>query len=292
MIRIIMCSGADSSQEMLDTYDMKFVPLTVILDEKEYLDGIEITLPELHEYMEAGNFPKTSQINPELAIEALEESAKAGEDVIFITVFSQLSGTYQVAHNAMNIVKEKYPDFKCEVIDSKSGAGGETILFLTGMEMIKRDYDYESVVKQLRQSASQLLTYLAVEDLNWLAKGGRLPKSVGKIGSMLKVKPLLSLDDNGIVKKGLIRGSDRVYMKMVDEVLAEIEQYDDQYIAISHVAQVDTANKMKERVLETSPNAVVEIFEISPVIASHIGIGGIGMFALKEKPEHFYPISL
>ena len=292
MIRLITDSGADRNELVTAKYDMPFVPLTIILDDKEYLDSIDISISELHDYMKAGNFPKTSQINPQLAIEAFEAAAEAGDDVIFISIFSQLSGTYQVAVNAMNFVKEKYPDFKCEVVDSKTGAGGQTLLFLSALELIKRDYDFETILKQIHQNVDNMVTYLAVDDMNWLAKGGRLPKSVGKIGSMLKVKPLLYLDENGVAKDSLVRGKKRVYVKMIDKLLKQINHYDDQSIVISHVDKREIAEELKAKVLEELPNANVYIFEISTVIAAHVGIGGIGIFALTEKPENFYPISI
>lgn len=84
MIKIITDSSADRSEQVTAKYDMPFVPLTVILNDKEYLDRIEISINELHDYMKADNFPKTSQINPQLAIETFEEAAKAEDDVIYI----------------------------------------------------------------------------------------------------------------------------------------------------------------------------------------------------------------
>lgn len=92
-----MIPGADTSSELTSAYNPTYIPLTVILGDKEYRDGIDISLGEVHDYMKAGNFPKTSQITPHVAIEALEKAAKAGDSVIFITLYSQISGTYQVA---------------------------------------------------------------------------------------------------------------------------------------------------------------------------------------------------
>lgn len=292
MIKIITDSSADRSEQVTAKYDMPFVPLTVILNDKEYLDRIEISINELHDYMKADNFPKTSQINPQLAIETFEEAAKAEDDVIYISIHGQLSGSYEVAMNAMNEVKEKYPEFQCEIIDSKTAAGGQTLLFLTAMELVDRDYDFDTIVNQTRQNAENMVTYVAVDDLNWLAKGGRLPKSVGKIGSMLKVKPLLFIDENGIEKESLVRGKKRVYTKLVDEFLKQIEHYDNQPIVVSHVDKLEVAQEIESKIKEKLPSAKVIIFEISAVIASHAGIGGLAVFGLKEKPEDFYPISI
>lgn len=292
MIRILLDSGADTSQDIQETYRPTFVPLTVILENKEYRDRIDISLEEIHRYMRQGHFPKTSQISPQDTIDAIEEAAKAGDSVIFVAIFSQLSGSYQVAVNAMADVQERYPDFKGAVVDSKSAAGGQTLLYLTGMEMVKKGYSFEDILAQLEESAEDLLTYLAVEDLNWLAKGGRLPAAVGKVGSMLKVKPLLTLDDTGIVKKSLVRGKDRVYLKLLDELIKQIDSYDGQVIVISHVAQMSMAEKLRDKVLKALPNAQVQIYDVSAVIACHAGIGGLGVFAFKKQPKHFIPIKI
>lgn len=291
MIRIILDSAADRNAALEEAYNIEYIPLSVILDDKEYLDGVDISLKEVHDYMKAGNFPKTSQISPQTTIDTFEEAAKAGDDVIFISIFEKLSGTPQVARNAIKDVQERYPDFKGAVVDSRSAAGAENLLYLHGMELVEAGYDFDQIVNQLQTSAQDIAVYLAVDDLNWLAKGGRLPKTIAKFGSMLKVKPLLTLDETGIIREALVRGKDRVYTKMADTLIDQIDKYEGQYIMVSHVDRLEMAERVSDYIREKMGDVKIGIFEMPAVIASHVGIGGIGMFAYKKKPELFEPVT-
>lgn len=290
MIRIVVDSGTDQNQWMRDQYDYDFIPLSVILGDKDYLDEKEITLPEVHKYMLDGNFPKTSQISPDNAKRAFEACRKRGEDVIFISLFKELSGTYQVAHNVIQEYKEEYPGFKIDLVDSLGGAGGQTLLVLQALEMVKQGYSFEEIVEQVKWNAQHVKYLFTVDDMNWLAKGGRLPKAVGAVGSALKVKPYLTMGEKGIEKKGLIRGQDRVYNRMVKDVKNGVGDFKDQLIAISHVGHEENAKMIQEKIQEALPNAKSQIFEVGAVLAAHLGIGAVGVFYIDERPEKYVPI--
>ena len=289
MIRVIIDSATDINQQIIDLYGDKFdfIPLSVIMDGKSYTDRVDVTLQEVHNYMKDGNMPKTSQISPQAAIDKFTEIAEAGDDAIYISLSSALSGPYQVGMNALREVQEEYPDFKGAIIDSKSAAGLLTILYVQAQELIKADVPFDEIVELLNKQAEHGVTFLCVDDLNWLAKGGRLPKAIGTIGSMLKVKPFLSLDDNGeIIKEALVRGKDRVYTKMIEKSIDLLQQTSEQIVVVSHVGRVEIAEKIKASIKE-AVNATILITEISPVTAAHIGIGGAGVFFLNHVPNEY-----
>lgn len=290
MVKIVIDSGTDQNEWMRNNYDYDFIPLSVIMDDKDYLDEKEITLSDVHSYMLEGNFPKTSQISPANAQEVFEECRKKGEEVIYISIFKELSGTYQVAYNVIQEYKEKYPDFKIALVDSLGGAGGASLLVLQALKMAKQDYSFEEIVSQTEWNADHVDYLFTVDDMNWLAKGGRLPKAVGVVGSALKVKPYLTLGEEGIEKKGLIRGQDRVYSRMVKDVKNGIKSFKNQLIAISHVGHEDNAKMIQKKIEEAMPEAKTQIFEIGAVLAAHLGIGAIGVFYMNEKPERYMDI--
>lgn len=290
MIRIVIDSGTDISQQLLDMYGetFKFIPLSVILDDVSYTDREDITLQEVHHYMKEGKVPKTSQISPQAAIDTFTAIAEDGDDMIYLALDSALSGTYQVGINALKEVKDAYPSFKGKVIDCKSAAGLLTVLYIQAQELIKAGLSFDEIVEQLESDVEQGVTFLGVDNINWLAKGGRLPKTVGKIGSMLKVKPLLTLDKTGAVeKKALVRGKDRVYTKIAEETIQIVKNFPKQVIIVSHVGRVDIAESIKASIQESVPETTILITEISPVIASHIGIGGAGVFFLEKEPDTY-----
>lgn len=292
MIRIVIDSGTDQNKWLRERYDYKFIPLSVIMDDKAYIDEKEVSLEDVHSYMRAGNFPKTSQISPADAKEVFEECRKNGEEVIYITLFKELSGTYQVAYNVAQEYKESHPEFKLAIVDSLGGAGGASILAIQALEMVRAGYNFEEIVEQVKWNADRVEYGFTVDDMNWLAKGGRLPKAVGMVGSALKVKPYLTLNEKGIEKKGLVRGQDRVYSRMVKDVKDGVEAFKDQLISISHVGHKANAQMIEEKLKEAIPEAKTQIFEIGAVLAAHLGIGAVGVFYMTERPENYVDIEL
>lgn len=290
MPRIVIDSGTDQNEWMRKHYEYDFIPLSVILGDNDYLDEKEISLKEVHAYMKGGNLPKTSQISPANAKEVFEKYRKAGEEVIYITLFKEVSGTYQVAYNVAKEYQERYPKFKLAVVDSLGGAGGASLLAIQALEMSKQNYSFEEIVKQTRWSAKHVNYLFTVDDMNWLAKGGRLPKTVGKIGSALKVKPYLTVDETGIVKKGLVRGQDRVYSRMVKDLKKDVKNFKNQLITISHASHEENAKMIQNKIKEALPEASTQIFEIGAVLAAHLGIGAVGVFYLTQRPETYIEV--
>jgi DegV family protein with EDD domain len=157
--------------------------------------------------------------------------------------------------------------------------------------MVKSGYSFEEIVEQTKWNAQHIDYGFTVDDMNWLAKGGRLPKAIGVVGSALKVKPYLTLNEKGIEKKGLVRGQDRVYSRMVKDIKEGTKNFKEQLIAISHVGHEENAKMIQEKIKEAVPEAKTQIFEIGAVLAAHLGIGAIGVFYLTEKPERYMEIS-
>lgn len=287
MIKILIDSGIDQNDYMKETYEYDFLPLSVIIDNKDYLDQIEISLDEVHDHMAKGTLPKTSQVSPKTIIEALEKARVQGEDVIYITIYSQFSGTYQVAQKVVEEYREANPEMNISVIDSKGGSGGGALLALQAMEMVKREEEYETIVEQTKWNAEHIKYHFTLNNLMWLVKGGRLPKVAGAAGDALKIKPYLSVNETGIYLKKLVRGQERVYKRMIKEMKNGVGSFTDQLITISHVNDYDTALKLEAMVKEALPEASTQIFDIGAVLAAHLGIGGAGVFYLDEKPEHY-----
>ncbi|OJF93828.1 DegV family protein [Alkalibacterium sp. 20] len=287
MTRILIDSGIDQNDFMKETYDYDFLPLSVIIDEQDYLDQVDISLEEVHAHMEKGTLPKTSQVSPKTIIDALNKARDLGEDVIYIAIYSQFSGTYQVAHTIVEKYKEKFPDMNIAVIDSKGGSGGGALLALQAMEMAKREEAFGTIVEQTKWNAEHIQYHFTLNNLMWLVKGGRLPKVAGTAGDVLSIKPYLSVNETGIYLKKLVRGQDRVYKRMIRDMTKGVGSFTNQLITISHVNDYGTALKLEAMVKEALPEASVQIFDIGAVLATHLGIGGVAVFYLDQKPEHY-----
>lgn len=195
MIKVIVDSGMDQNDWIKNKYDIDFLPLSIIIENEAFIDEQDITLDELHTEMKSGKMPSTSQPSPGQVQEILEKNRKEGNDVIFVTIWEKLSGTYQVIKSVVDEYKEQYPNFKAAIIDSRSASVAETLIAIQAVEMVEAGYDFEDVVEQAQWNADNILIYLTVDNLNWLVQGGRLSKTAGFVGSALNVKPILTVNE-------------------------------------------------------------------------------------------------
>ncbi|WP_256864671.1 DegV family protein [Marinilactibacillus piezotolerans] len=286
-MNIVIDSGIDQNEFMRIRYDYQFLPLSVIINEKDFLDQKEISLEQVHEYMRQGILPKTSQISPQSLLDILEESRRNREDVLYISIYSQFSGTFQVAHSLINEYKTNHPEMNVELVDSLGGSGGGALLALQAMEMAKQNVPFRTVVEQTRKNAKHIRYHFTLSDLNWLVKGGRLSRVAGAAGTALNIKPYLTVDHTGIIVKKLVRGKEKIYKKIIQDVKQGVGTFDDQLVTVSHVNDLASAQKLEEMVKEALPNASTQIFDIGAVLAAHLGIGGVGVFYFDEEPETY-----
>ncbi|WP_208559030.1 DegV family protein [Marinilactibacillus kalidii] len=287
LIKIIIDSGIDQNTYMKENYDYEFLPLSVIIEEKVYLDQEEISLKEVHQYMSEGIMPKTSQISPQSLLNLLDEARKEREDVLYLSIYSQFSGTFQVAHSLINEYRTNHPEMNIEIIDSLGGSGGGALLALQAMEMVKSGLNFETVVNQTRENTKHIRYHFTLNDLNWLVKGGRLSKMAGAAGTALNIKPYLTVDHTGIIVKKLVRGQERIYKRIIKDVKEGVGTFDDQLVTISHVNDLAAAEKLREMVETALPSVSTQILDIGAVLAAHLGIGGVGVFYFDEKPETY-----
>ncbi|GAA0354769.1 DegV family protein [Alkalibacterium iburiense] len=237
--------------------------------------------------MKKGNVPKTSQVSPETVLKVLDNSRAKGEDIIYIALTSKVSGTVNVAEAIVNEYLLNYPDMKITVIDSEGGAGGGALLTLQALEMAKQGMDYETIVSITQESTKHIHYHFTLDNLKWLVKSGRLPKVAGATGDALSIKPYLSINDTGIYLKRLVRGKDRIYKRIVQDVQKGVGDFTDQLIGISHVNDLENAQKLENLIKDALFEATVQIFEVGALLSAHLGLGGVGVFYYDSKPETY-----
>ncbi len=287
MIRVIIDSGADQNEWFNEKYDYGFIPLSIIIDGEVYLDREEITQAELHAAMKENKMPSTSQPPPGQVKEILEKYRENGDQVIIVSLWKQLSGTYQVIKSVIDEYQETHPDFQVALIDCNSASMVETLIAVQALEMADAGYSFDEIVKQAQWNADHNSIYLTVDNLDWLVKGGRLSKAAGFVGSALNVKPIITVNDEELYSESAVRGNKRVYKKIVHKIKEDIGSFDQQVICISHVGEEENAKEVEALVQKEIPNAQTMIFEFGAVLAAHIGVGGVAIAALTEEPETY-----
>lgn len=287
MIRVIVDSGIDQNLWIQENYTYDFLPLTMIVNNELYLDREELDLKELHTLMKEGTRATTSQASPGQIIEVLEKYRKAGDDVIYVCLWEALSGHYQMVSQLVEDYRKEYPEFNIEVIEHNCVTVVATTVTIQILEMVKAGYSFEEIVHQAQWNTEHIEAYLTVDDLDWLVKGGRLSKTAGFVGSTLNVKPIVSIGENKLVTIGAARGKKQLYKRLVKLAKEDTQDFKNQLICISHVAEEENAQMLEQIINKEIPEAQTMIFEFGAVIAAHIGIGGVAFSCLTMEPDTY-----
>lgn len=281
-MRIFADSGSDLPKSFFDENDVTLIPLSVLIDQNEYADVIEIDSKEVFDAIRSGKQPKTSQASPEKLLSTWKELAKSGEDGIYIAFSSELSGTYNTAVMMRDQVKEGNPSMNMIIIDSRCASAGYGLLVKEAVRLRDAGEDVRSIERKIRDMAAHMEHLFTVEDLDYLAKGGRVSKTSAFIGGLLNIKPLLHVESGKLVPIEKHRGRKKVFRRMLDLMDERGVNLSEQHIAISHGDDMETALEVKALIEERFNPKEIDIHMIGSVIGSHAGPGTIAIFFLNK----------
>ena len=284
-IRILADSASDLPLDYFEENDVTLFPLKVQVDGKEYEDLRTIQPHEVYEKIRAGNLPKTSQASPARFKEVFTEMAINNEKGIYIAFSSELSGTYQTAVMILEQVKEEYPNLDITIIDTKCASLGCGLLVMEAVKAAKSNKDKEQIVSEIEYRANHMEHLFSVDDLEHLAKGGRVSKASAFLGGLLNIKPLLNVEEGKLVPLEKIRGRKKLLRRIVELMHERGESLDQQTIAISHADDEATALELKEIFIQEFNPKEVFINSIGAVIGSHTGPGTIAIFFSNKLPS-------
>ncbi|MBN3479682.1 DegV family protein [Lactobacillus acidophilus] len=261
-----------TEQEVKDN-NINVVPIPVIVGDKEYLEGVNITSEQLFEMQRQGAaFPKTSQPSMGQMLELFNKLHDEGyEAIIAITLSSGIYGFYQ---NLVNMAHNN-PEYNLYPYDSKMTVKLQGYLVLAAAKMIKKGLEPEAIINNLDKIRDTIQELFVVDDLKNLSRGGRLSNASAFIGTMLQIKPILTFNDEGkIVAFDKIRSMKRAVSKVEKlalEKTAELPYRDKLRLFVFHSNDHKQAEEIKQFINENFPNKPVDIAEFSPVIATHLG---------------------
>lgn len=287
---IVTDSCCDLPLEYIERKNIPFVSLTCNLSGKEYKDdlGKSIDYITFYEMMRKGEIPKTSQPNADDFYKVFKDIAKGNKDILYIGVSSGLSGTYNSAGIARNMILEESSEVNIEIIDILTASLGQGIMVMDAVSMKENGAKLKEVVDYLENIKLRLNTYITVNDLNYLKRGGRISSTAATFGTILHIKPVITINDEGRVIPALkVKGRKNAISKLADFVVEKIENPEEQIIAISHGDSEEEALKMKELILNKVRVKDVVINYIGPVVGSYGGPGALAVFfAGKHRQNH------
>lgn len=260
--------------------------LSYAMDGKNYTHGNFLPEHEFYEAMRNGSMPTTAQVNPENAKALLEPYVKAGKDILHIAFSSGLSGTYNSSRIAAQELMEEYPDRKIIVVDSLAASLGQGLLVYLAQQKKEQGEDLETVAKWAEENKLHIIHLFTVNDLNHLYRGGRVSKTTAVVGSVLNIKPVLHVDNDGkLVAIGKVRGRKKSLLELVKLMDEKIGNYHDSCdtIFISHGDCEEEARYVEEKVKEKYQIKTVVINQVGATIGAHSGPGTMALFFVGEE---------
>ncbi|NEY70651.1 DegV family protein [Bacillus mesophilus] len=282
MIKLLTDSGCDLPKEYLDQEKVHLFPLVVHLDGEDYFDMETIDSSKIYEAMRNELVPKTSQVPPTRFEDTFTALAKEKAEVFYVSFSSELSGTYQTARMMAEQVKEQFPDFKITVLDTKCASLGMGLVVRKAVELIESGLTYSEVVEQTTFFAEHMEHIVTVDNLDYLARGGRVSKASAFVGGLLNIKPLLHVDEGKLIPIEKIRGRKKVLQRMIDLMKERGQDLTSQTIGISHGEDEETALFLQEKIKEQLGCETFLITKIGSAIGAHAGPGTIGLYFVNK----------
>ena len=278
---IITDTGSDLDSNYFINNNIHKIKLGYNIDDVDYdgEDGLEMDVASFYSKLREGAMPKTSQINPGVARKHIEKYLKNNQDVLVIAFSSGLSGTYGSFMIAANELNEEYPNNKLLVIDSLSASLGQGLFVDYAVKFADEGHTIDETFEYLEDLKLKIRHEFTVNDLFHLKRGGRVSATSAVVGTIMNIKPILHVDNNGkLIPIDKVRGR-KVSLKGLAKLFAENNDLkDNDPVFISHGDALEDALFLKDLILEIKPNTNVYINYIGAVIGSHSGAGTIALF--------------
>lgn len=283
---IVVDSAADLPIEIIKKYNLTLLGLTCNFKGKEYIEdeNSNLSYKEFYQGIREGEMPTTSQVNSQQFFNAFEKIVKNNKAVIYPAFSSALSGTINSAKLAKDEILEKYPDADITIIDTKCASLGNGLLIIKACELKENGASKEEVIKYIEDTKLKIIHLVSMDDLDYLKRGGRLSGTAATLGSILKLKPMVKVNNEGqLINYSKVQGR----KKSINTLFKEFEEKavninSQKLIAISHSdclsAAEYLANKIKEKY-----NVEVLINYVGCVIGSHTGINTLALFFLGDE---------
>ncbi|MGL4607964.1 MAG: DegV family protein [Eubacteriaceae bacterium] len=285
MIRLLVDSMCDFPSDYAEHPLVDMVSLNVIIEGKAYRDKREINLTEINKFMEKGIVPTTSQVNPGDFFEYFEACAKKEDECLYLSFSSKLSGSYETAQLVLKDVLEKYPNFKCRIVDSCQSGGGVALIAVELIKLIEEGKNLEELGVSARKLIPHSHFYFSIEDLNWLYMGGRVSKGTAIVGGFLKIHPIVSVEDGELKIIGKVRGNKKAHKIVMDNVKMGIKNFLDQKVGIAYNGSMKTVDEYETQLRDFGITDI-EPVPIGCVLAAHLGTQGHGIYFFDENPEN------
>lgn len=287
--KIITDSCANLTWDLVKACDIAVIPMSFYVKGEEFKsfeEGKETDLKKFYDMMRKKEVITTSLIGPEQFMDFFKPYLEEGQDILYIGFSSTLSGTYQASVIAAEDLRKAYPDRKIITVDSFSASCGEGLLAYYAAQLKAEGKSIEEVEQWLLENRMRLCHWFTCDDLFFLKRGGRVSAGTAVLGSMLQIKPVMHMDNDGkltVVSKA--RGRKQAIQELVKHMEQTVESPQKQLIIVGHAdCEADAAYLMK-LVTDKFPAKATLVHYLDPVIGAHSGPGTLAVFYLGSNRD-------
>lgn len=279
-LTIVTDSSCDIRGDEISKYNIKVVPLNVTFGDKNYKEGVDLDIDNFYKMLEESkDFPKTSQPSPQDYVDIFEEAKKNNDEVLVLTISSGLSGTYQTVGVAKDIAEYD----KIRIIDSLTCLTGLRLLVINAVKFRDMGMSLDEIANEIEYMKHHIHLFAIVDTLEGFYKGGRLSKAEYKIGSLLNLKPYITLNKEGkIIKNGQSLGYIKAYISASGQTKKYpfIEKYG---LFFGYTVGEDKLHKFIDKSIKQFGNVAYDVSRIGCAAGSHIGGGAVCLAYISEK---------
>ena len=285
---IVTDSSCNLKEEMIDEFGLHVLPLTFMVDGEQrqsYLKGQVTNLQQFYTMMREGKVITTSLPNLADSEALLRGLLEAGRDVLYLGFSSGLSGTYEAISLLCNQLAAEFPERKIFSVDTLAASGGEGLLVWHAVQKAREGLSIEELRDWVEQHKLNLAHWFTVDDLMFLWRGGRVSKTSAWAGTLLNIKPVLHVDDEGhLIPMEKVRGRKKSLNALVDHMeKSALPPVADQMVFITHGDCLEDAEYVANKVRERFGVRDVVINYVDPVIGAHSGPGTMALFYMAES---------
>lgn len=282
MLTIFTDTDTDVTLAKAKELGLKLIPMPYVMDEKvvyTYRDFEVFDYKPFYNRLRQGYVPKTAALNVSEYLEIFEPEFKNGNDILYIHFSDKLSGTFNAMNIAVNDLKERYPDRKFTAINTKTISAGSMLFIKDALNYLKQGHSVEDLVKWSENEVSHYNLVIMAEDLKFFAASGRVSGFAAFAGTLLNLKPLIKVTDDGsMVNYGKVRGSLQAIKALADAVCEREVDIEKHGIVIGHCDAQESCDKLiailRERLGDKFP---IEVVLVNPTIGAHCGPSAMGI---------------
>ena len=276
---IVTDSAADLPNDIIKEFNLDVLPLSVTINDEDFLDGVTIDNKELMDKMRAGATPKTSQVTYSSFTGLFEKYVKNGDSVIYLALAANLSGTFNAANMAKEELLEEYPNLDITLIDTKCVSMGLGMVVYKALVMLRDNVTKEEIISMAKLNAENMEHIFTVDDLEYLFRGGRISRAAALVGGLLGIKPILEVTNDGTLAPIEKARGRKNSIKRIAEIVGERgKNLDGQIIGISHGDDIEAVEILIECLKDSYGCKEFIVNSIGSVVGAHAGPGTLAVF--------------